>query len=261
MNLFSILSRVRPKRAKAIVGLDVGTRSIKIAVGECRSGGRTTLFGAHLDDSNGLRNGELVNAVAARHALTRAIREAEEALGIAIREVVLSVAGDGRETPLARLIESLRAHPDIPLVVARTVPRGLASAIAVLDSQDKAGVVVLDLGAGTSDYVVYAGNKVCESGVIPVGGEQLADRMDELLRSIHCRIAAQGTVDLAGGVVLLTGGCSRLRGLPELASSIFGTEARRAVPQGFDGLTDHLAVPEMATVVGLIKCGHTKSPT
>ncbi|MEI6423545.1 MAG: cell division protein FtsA, partial [Lentisphaerota bacterium] len=71
----------------------------------------------------------------------------------------------------------------------------------------------------------------------------------------------QGMDEIVGGTVFLTGGCSRLRGLPKLASSIFGMKARRAIPQGFDGLIDHLAVPEMATVVGLIKCGHTKSPT
>lgn len=244
-----------------VVGLDVGTCMVKIAVGELHPSAKVRMLGCCSAPSRGMRNGQVMDPEAAGRSIFQAIREAEDSLDVNIGEVELSVTGVhlqsticGIPNELQSLMTCLNSHLRIPLAVAHTVFSGLASALAVVEPQDKKlGAIVLDLGAGTTDYLVYAGNKVRQSGVVPVGGEQLIGRENELLRSIHSKIAAQGMDEIVGGTVFLTGGCSRLRGLPELASSIFGMAARRTAPQGYNGLLEHLTVPEMAAVVGLIK--------
>lgn len=53
---------------------------------------------------------------------------------------------------------------------------GLCSAMAVLSpEQKKAGVLLVDLGAGTSDYVVYSGNIVAVAGSLGIGGDHITN--------------------------------------------------------------------------------------
>ena len=57
--------------------------------------------------------------------------------------------------------------------VENLVLEPLASAEAVLsDDEKEAGVVLVDIGGGTSDIAVFVGGSVCFTGVIPVGGYQ-----------------------------------------------------------------------------------------
>jgi cell division protein FtsA len=53
---------------------------------------------------------------------------------------------------------------------------GLCSALAVLTPEQKAGgVIVIDLGGGTTDYVAYAGNVVAAAGALGVGGDHVSN--------------------------------------------------------------------------------------
>ncbi len=53
---------------------------------------------------------------------------------------------------------------------------GLAAALAALDAEQKdVGALVVDLGAGTTDYVVYAHGIVKHTGVLPVGGDHVTN--------------------------------------------------------------------------------------
>lgn len=64
----------------------------------------------------------------------------------------------------------------LQLEVEEVVFNGLASALAVLDhDQKELGVLVLDLGAGTADYVVYAAGAIRYSGVLAVGGDHVSN--------------------------------------------------------------------------------------
>ena len=53
---------------------------------------------------------------------------------------------------------------------------GLCSALAVLTpDQKRNGVVVIDLGGGTTNYLAYAGNVMAAAGSIAVGGEHVTN--------------------------------------------------------------------------------------
>ena len=55
--------------------------------------------------------------------------------------------------------------------------------------------------------------------------------------------------------LVLTGGGAHLKGLVELAESMFHLPARVAVPRGLEGMPEQLSQPEYATVVGLLLYG------
>lgn len=53
---------------------------------------------------------------------------------------------------------------------------GLCSALAALTPEQKeCGVVLVDVGAGTSGYVVYAGGTIATAGVLAVGGDHITN--------------------------------------------------------------------------------------
>ncbi len=76
-----------------------------------------------------------------------------------------------------RLETTVRMVRSIPIHVEDVVFSGLCSALAVLTpEQKKSGVVAVDLGAGKTDYVVYAGNVAVSAGVVAVGGRPCDQR-------------------------------------------------------------------------------------
>lgn len=75
-----------------------------------------------------------------------------------------------------RLETTVRMVRSIPIHVEDVVFSGLCSALAVLTpEQKKSGVVAVDLGAGKTDYVVYAGNVAVSAGVVAVGGDHVTN--------------------------------------------------------------------------------------
>jgi cell division protein FtsA len=59
---------------------------------------------------------------------------------------------------------------------------GLCAALAVLTPEQKeSGCVVLDLGAGTTDYVVYADRCIAAAGCIAVGGDHITNDLAMVL--------------------------------------------------------------------------------
>src|SRR5207244_9817100 len=53
---------------------------------------------------------------------------------------------------------------------------GLASSVALLSSEQKElGSLVIDIGGGTTEYVVYANGIVKHTGVLAVGGDHLSN--------------------------------------------------------------------------------------
>ena len=74
----------------------------------------------------------------------------------------------------SRLHNTIRAVRSIPLAVDDVAFGGLCAALAVLTpEQKKSGVIVIDLGGGTTDYLAYAGNVVAAAGVLGVGGDHV----------------------------------------------------------------------------------------
>jgi cell division protein FtsA len=65
---------------------------------------------------------------------------------------------------------------DMQLTVVKPVFTGLASALAVLTPEQKEeGVIVIDLGAGVTNYAYFQGSVLRHSGVLAVGGDHVTN--------------------------------------------------------------------------------------
>ena len=73
-----------------------------------------------------------------------------------------------------RLKNSMKIVKNIPMHVEDVVFGGICSALAVLSPEEKEqGAAVLDLGGGTTDYLVYASSKIADAGTLAVGGDHV----------------------------------------------------------------------------------------
>jgi len=75
-----------------------------------------------------------------------------------------------------RLQNPVRAVKGLQLEVDAIVYNGLASSLAVLSREQKEmGTLVIDMGGGTTDYVVYHGGIIRHTGVLSVGGDHVSN--------------------------------------------------------------------------------------
>jgi cell division protein FtsA len=77
---------------------------------------------------------------------------------------------------LNRLQNAIRTVKGLQLEVDDIVFNGLASSLALLSSEQKElGSLVIDLGGGTTEYVVYANGIIKHTGVLAVGGDHVSN--------------------------------------------------------------------------------------
>jgi len=82
-----------------------------------------------------------------------------------------------------RIKNTIRCVKEIGLEVEDAVFNGLASAQVVLTPQQKAlGALAIDIGGGSTDYVVYVEGAVKQSGVLAVGGDHVTNDISMGLR-------------------------------------------------------------------------------
>src|SRR5204863_5477725 len=75
-----------------------------------------------------------------------------------------------------RLQNPIRAVKGLQLEVDAIVFNGLASSLALLNSEQKEmGALVIDIGGGTTEYVVYSGGIIKHAGVLAVGGDHVSN--------------------------------------------------------------------------------------
>jgi cell division protein FtsA len=75
-----------------------------------------------------------------------------------------------------RLMNTIKCIKQVPLDVANIAVSSFASALAVLTTEhQQLGAVVIDMGGGTTDYIVYREGTVQHSGVIAVGGDHITN--------------------------------------------------------------------------------------
>ena len=75
-----------------------------------------------------------------------------------------------------RIQNSIKCVREIPLDVDMVVFAPIASALIALNRQRKdAGALVIDMGGGTTDYVLYLNGAIAASGCIPVGGDHITN--------------------------------------------------------------------------------------
>src|SRR6266508_2678659 len=82
-----------------------------------------------------------------------------------------------------RIQNTIRCVKELPLDVEDVVFSGLASAQVVLTQQEKdLGALVIDMGGGTTDYVLYSEGAVRQSGCLAVGGDHITNDISMGLR-------------------------------------------------------------------------------
>ncbi len=189
----------------------------------------------------------------------------------------------------------------------------LASSYAVLDNEEReAGVVLVDIGGGTTDVAIFQDNTIRHSAVIAIAGQKVTDdiriglsvledqaerlkqehgvaftdliyedsiltipgisgrppkeikksvlskiiqaRMEEILEIVAIEIKRSGFASQLSAGVVITGGGSLLKGVPQLANEILGMDAKIGVPIGLtDGLVNEVRSPIYSTGVGLVR--------
>ena len=179
--------------------------------------------------------------------------------------------------------------------------------------QKKSGVVVIDLGGGTTDYMAYAGGVVACGGALGVGGDHVTNdlaiafnipmgraeklkqeigsatipavlepakvslpaevgfpgrtinlrpvhtvinaRMDEIFEMIKKRLDDDNVLPMVGAGVVLTGGGAHMKGVTELAETVFGVPCFIGAPRGITGIAVATDGPEYAACCGLVQYG------
>ena len=118
-----------------------------------------------------------------------------------------------------RIHNTLRCIESLKLGIEDVVLSSLASAQVVLNQDQKNyGALMIDIGGGTTDYIVYIDGSVRHSGVLAVGGDHI-------------------TTEDSGGV---SGGSLQFRGRDHLAAKRSGIHGMRDRPI----LTRHHHPPE-----------------
>ena len=111
------------------------------------------------------------------------------------------------------LRNTIKVVQSIPLDVEDVAFGGLCSALAVLTNDQKSsGVVVIDLGGGTTDYIAYTQGALAAAGSLGVGGDHVTNDIS-LAFNIPRRLAE--TVKCESGSAIVEGGAAGKRlGLP-----------------------------------------------
>src|SRR5213595_2380635 len=82
-----------------------------------------------------------------------------------------------------RIQNTIRCVKELPLDVEDVVFSALASAQVVLTQHQKnLGALVIDMGGGTTDYILYVDGAVKQSGCIAVGGDHITNDISMGLR-------------------------------------------------------------------------------
>ena len=82
-----------------------------------------------------------------------------------------------------RIQNTIRCIKELPLEVEDVVFSALASAQVVLTQHQKnLGALVVDIGGGTTDYILYVDGAVKQSGVLAVGGDHITNDISMGLR-------------------------------------------------------------------------------
>ena len=247
-------------KSKIYAGLEIGTSTICVVVGEVLTNGSIKILGVGQAPSRGVRKGEIVDFETAQTCLNDALVEAEEKSDVEISNVYLAVSGshieslcnkgsiripevdgvneiteedldevreiardiklppenvflhsiirdyyvDGQEkvqNPVGRqgqvveadyhiihgiktrLQNTIRCVREIPINVEEVVFSPIAAAQVMLKRDDKdRGALLIDIGGGVTDYVMYSGGSVAQSGCIGVGGDHITNDISVVMK-------------------------------------------------------------------------------
>ena len=118
-----------PTPSSLIAGLDIGTSSIKIVVGERRSDGRVDIIGVGTSPSRGLRKGVVVNIEGTVSAISKAVAQAETMAGCEISTVFATISGAHLRSQNSHGIVGIKGKEVSPLDIERVVEAAKAVAV------------------------------------------------------------------------------------------------------------------------------------
>src|SRR5205085_11941925 len=78
-------------------------------------------------------------------------------------------------------------------------------------------------------------------------------RLRETFELLKRRLEDEPYLDYLGEGIFITGGCSQLNGIDNLAEEVFGIPARACHAQTMSGLTSAFENPQFSAAIGLIK--------
>lgn len=263
-------------KEEILIGLEIGTSKICVAVGELKADRSVRILGVGEAPARGVRKGEIVDFNTAQTCVREALVDAEQKSDVMIENVYLSVSGahiasfnnrgqlnipdeqegidevdceqvrtlagemglSGQHAPLHTLIQhyyvdgqegvmnpigmlgrhleadchiihgittriqnTVRCVKELGLSVEGTIFSGLASAQVVLGPHEKEiGAVVIDIGGGTTDYMVYLEGVPKHSGVLAVGGDHITN---DICMGLRMPISRAEKLKVEEGSVLL----------------------------------------------------------
>jgi cell division protein FtsA len=184
---------------------------------------------------------------------TSVLQEQEKQQGVALVDI------GGSTTSIAVFDEGTVAHTAcLPIAgshlthdLARVLRCPWESAEAVKCSRgaahaepDMAGETVEIHAFGTQSTKQVPLSHICEI---------LQARSEEILEMVALELKRVGYLDRIAAGLVLAGGTSQLRGLPEVAENRLGIPARLGRPHGYSGLSDLIGTPAFATSIGLVE--------
>lgn len=330
-------------RKGTVVDINAATRAIAHSIDKAeRSSGLeitsalVSVAGSHVESINNRGVVGVSNQVIDHHDVERAMDNARAVNIPHNREVVhviqrdFTVDGqDGISMPIgmhgyrleveahiitaaASTVDNLRqCVAESGVAVSQFVLNPLASAEAVLTEEERnMGVIVCDIGGGTTDMAVMIEGEVWHTMVLPVGGNHVTSdiahglrlpfsqaeeikiryghclpaqvardesfrvksfgneeevilnrhemaqiveaRVEEIFGLLLQEIKRSGYDGLLPAGMVITGGSSALKGLPDLARNVLQMPVRLGHPGNLTGMVDKLQSPAFSTSVGLV---------
>ena len=93
---------------RIIVGLDIGTSVIRVAIGEVDENDKLHIIATSAKKSAGMRNGVIVNIEDAKDAIRESIEDAENKAGVLVNSVIASIGGSQIESQNSRGVVPIR---------------------------------------------------------------------------------------------------------------------------------------------------------
>lgn len=171
---------------RTIVGLDIGTEVIKVAVGKYDDNGKLEIVATSSKKSVGLKNGVIVNIEDAKDAIKVAIEEVEQNAGMLVNSVIVAVGGS--------LIQSENATATVPIkpnpktnrkeVTQDDIDQVIDMAIAINSPADREKIHVIPqrylvdgISIGTQSPINRLGNKLAVEVHMVTGSKTVIQNM------------------------------------------------------------------------------------
>ncbi len=183
-----------PSPSSLIAGLDIGTSSIKVVVGERKADGRIDVIGVGTSPSRGLRKGVVVNIEGTVNAISKAVAQAETMAGCEISTVYATISGSHLRSQNSHGVVGVKAKEVSALDIERVVEA--AKAVAVPMDREILHVIpqefVIDEQDGVKDPIGISGVRL-EARVHIITGA-IASAQNIVKCANRCGLAVQDIV-------------------------------------------------------------------